>query len=87
VYLSKYLSGDDFERYHFSQGWVFSGWIGWSKWYKKNWGVYPDKELVRAIAKLPVYERNEVLGLYRSEVRLKSNNRKRTRGRLNCSIE
>lgn len=45
-YLSKYLSGEDFERYYFSQGWVFPGWIGFSKWYKEQWGEYPPKEVL-----------------------------------------
>ena len=63
-YLSKYLCSDDFERYHFSQGWVFKGWIGWSKWYKKNWGVYPPRDLICHVARLSRGEGGVVLELY-----------------------
>lgn len=45
-YLSKYLSGDDFERYHFSTGWVFWGWIGFSQWMKKEFSCYPPREML-----------------------------------------
>lgn len=66
-YLSGYLSGEGFERYHFSQGWVFSGWIGWSRWYKKNWGVWPPMTLVKGLAKEPASVREEDLMLYKTE--------------------
>ncbi len=48
---------------------MFKGWIGWSKWYKKNWGVYPPRELICHIARLSVVERVEVLELYMDEKR------------------
>jgi len=31
---------------------VFKGWIAWSKWFKKNYGVYPDKMCPGVLAKL-----------------------------------
>jgi len=38
--------------------------VGWVRnitlWYKRNWGVYPPKELVKKIAKLPTEERGKV---------------------------
>ncbi len=40
-YLSGYLSKEGFERYHFSGGWVFTGWIGFSQWFKREFGDYP----------------------------------------------
>lgn len=49
-YLSKYLSGEDFERYHFSSGWVFLGWIGYSHWIKREFGQYPTKEMLVELA-------------------------------------
>lgn len=58
-YLSKYLSGEDFERCYFSKGWVFPGWIGFSKWFKKEFGVYPPREMLVALAKMSGAEREE----------------------------
>jgi hypothetical protein len=49
-YLSKYLSSDDFERYYFSSGWVFPGWIGYSQWIKREFGQYPIKEMLSELA-------------------------------------
>ena len=48
---------------------MFPGWIGWSKWYKKNWGVWPSKELVKGLAKLHARAREKDLELYREEIR------------------
>ena len=67
-YLSKYLSSENFERYHFSNGWVFPGWIGWSKWYKKSWGKYPPNEMLRMIAQMNSKARENVLELYKYEL-------------------
>jgi len=65
-YLSKYLSGEDFERYYFSKGWVFPGWIGFSQWYEKEFGIYPPREMLVEIAKMSKAEREEHtwFGLY-----------------------
>ena len=65
-YLSKYLSGEDFERYYFSKGWVFPGWIGFSQWFKKEFAVYPPREMLIEIAKTSKIEREEHVwfGLY-----------------------
>lgn len=51
-YLCKYLSRDDFERYHFSQDWVFKGWIGFSKWFKKEFGQYPERDRIIKLARM-----------------------------------
>jgi hypothetical protein len=58
-YLSKYLSKEDFERYYFSKGWVFPGWIGFSQWVKKEFGAYPKRELLVELAKMSKAEREE----------------------------
>jgi hypothetical protein len=34
-----YLSQAGFERYHFSGGWVFPGWIGFSQWLKRSLAI------------------------------------------------
>jgi len=32
--------------YHFSGGWVFPGWIGFSQWFKKEFDIYPPREML-----------------------------------------
>jgi hypothetical protein len=65
-YLSKYLSKTDFERYYFSGGWVFPGWIGFSQWIKKEFGVYPPREMLVNLGRMGKAERkdNTWFGLY-----------------------
>ena len=65
-YLSKYLSNSDFERYYFSGGWVFPGWIGFSKWFKNEFGVYPPREMLVELGKMSEGQRGEHtwVGLY-----------------------
>jgi hypothetical protein len=65
-YLSKYLSGEDFERYYFSKGWVFSVWIGFSQWLKKEFGTYPPREMLVKLAKMSKAGREEhpLFGVY-----------------------
>ncbi|MGB5926335.1 MAG: hypothetical protein WBH01_09660 [Dehalococcoidia bacterium] len=58
-YLSKYLSKEDFERYHFSGGWVFPGWIGFSQWIKHEFGGYPKREMLVELGKMSKAEREE----------------------------
>ena len=58
-YLSKYLSGEDFERYYFSNGWVFLGWIGFSQWFKKEFSAYPKREILVQLAKMSKVGREE----------------------------
>lgn len=42
-YLAKYMHRQSCNRYIMSAGWVFKGWVYWSKWYKKNFGKYPQQ--------------------------------------------
>lgn len=58
-YLSKYLSKEDFERYHFSGGWVFPGWIGFSQWIKKEFEAYPKREMLAELGRMSKEEREE----------------------------
>ncbi len=69
-YLSKYLSGEDFERYYFSKGWVFPGWIEFSKWIKNEFGAYPERGRLVELAKMSKEERKEHtwFGLYLTEI-------------------
>jgi hypothetical protein len=58
-YLSKYLSKADFERYYFSGGWVFTGWIGFSQWFKKEFSIYPPREMLVNLGRMSKEEREE----------------------------
>jgi hypothetical protein len=35
-----------------SAGWVFPSWVSWSRWFKGNYGVYPDQMYPGILAKL-----------------------------------
>jgi hypothetical protein len=61
-----YLSKADFERYHFSGGWVFPGWIGFSQWTKREFGDYPQREMLVELGRMSKAERVEHtwFGLY-----------------------
>ena len=45
---------------------MFPGWIGFSKWFKKEFGVYPPREMLVELAKMSNEEREEDtwFGLY-----------------------
>jgi hypothetical protein len=70
-YLSKYLSGEDFERYYFSKGWVFPGWISFSQWFRKEFGDYPPREMLVELTKTSKVEREEHtwFGVYLWEIK------------------
>jgi hypothetical protein len=38
---------------------VFHGWIGFSHWFKKEFGAYPPKEMLVELAKMSKAEREE----------------------------
>lgn len=42
-YLAKYMHQQSSNRYIMSAGWVFKGWVSWSRWYKQNFGEYPQR--------------------------------------------
>ncbi len=39
-------------RYIVSNGWVFHGWIGFSRWFKKEFGVYPPREMLVELSRM-----------------------------------
>jgi len=53
-YIGKYLNMQSYHvrKYIMSGGWVFPGWVSWSKWFKQHYGVYPDKMYPGVLAKL-----------------------------------
>jgi hypothetical protein len=81
--LSKYLSKADFERYYFSKGWVFLGWIGFSQWFKKEFGDYPQREMLIHLGRMSKAEREEDtwFGLY-----LEENKKQKERKRYKVSV-
>ena len=42
-----------------SDGWVFSGWIGFSQWIKKEYGDYPKREMLVELRRMSKEEREE----------------------------
>jgi hypothetical protein len=53
-YIGKYLHMQSYRvrKYIMSAGWVFKGWISWSLWFKRHYGVYPDQKYPGILAKL-----------------------------------
>ncbi len=62
-YLAKYMHKQSSNRYIMSAGWVFKGWVSWSKWFKKNWGKYPQEvmpDVFGYLANLSKSERDKI---------------------------
>jgi len=53
-YLGNYLNMQSYRvrKYIMSAGWVFPGWVSWSKWFKRHYGVYPDQKYPGILVKL-----------------------------------
>jgi hypothetical protein len=65
-YIGNYLNTQSYRvrKYIMSAGWVFPGWVSWSKWFKRNYGVYPDKMypgILAKLARMSNSERNEII--------------------------
>jgi len=58
-HLGEYLGKEDLERHYFSGGWVFPGWIGFSRWIKKEFSYYPKREVLVGLAKMSKAQREE----------------------------
>ena len=67
-YIGNYINMQSYpvRKYIMSAGWVFPGWIGFSKWYKKEFGDYPPREMLVGLSKMSKAEREEHtwFGLY-----------------------
>lgn len=72
-YIGKYLhmQSHHVRKYIMSAGWVFLGWIGFSQWIKKEFGIYPIREMLVELGKMSKTEREEhtLFGLYLWETR------------------
>jgi len=53
-YIGKYPYTQSYNvpMYIMSAGWVFPGWISWSKWFKQHYGIYPDQKYPDTSVKL-----------------------------------
>ena len=65
-YIGNYLNSQSYhvKKYIMSAGWVFKGWIAWSKWFKKHYGVYPEQMypgILAKLARLPRSVRDEII--------------------------
>jgi hypothetical protein len=60
-YIGKYLHMQSYHvrKYIMSAGWVFSGWIGFSQWIKKEFGYYPRREILVSLARMSKGGREE----------------------------
>ncbi|MFC2017118.1 hypothetical protein ACFLUD_01730 [Chloroflexota bacterium] len=82
-YLAKYLGKERSSRYIMSAGWVFPGWISWSKWYKRNYGLYPDGVYPGALVRLSRMSKDERDEIVLPELARKLRGGKRSRA-LEC---
>lgn len=51
-YMAKYLAKETANRYWQSYGWIFRGWVGWSKLIKGVTGRYPSKSILCGLARI-----------------------------------
>jgi hypothetical protein len=60
-YIGKYLHMQSYyvRKYIMSAGWVFSGWVGFSQWFKKEFGIYPPREMLVELGRMSKAEREE----------------------------
>jgi len=65
-YIGKYLHMQSYHvrKYIMSAGWVFPGWIGFSQWFKKEFGDYPDQKypgILEKLARMSKRVRDEII--------------------------
>ena len=57
--LAKYLGKELRHRYWASYGWVFQGWVGWSRRVCKVKGFFPSQSILRSLARLSAEKREQ----------------------------
>ena len=65
-YIGRYLNMQSYHvrKYIMSAGWVFPGWVSWSKWFKQHYGVYPDQKypgILVKLARMSKRERDQII--------------------------
>ena len=67
-YIGNYLNTQSYHvrKYIMSAGWVFPGWVGFSWWFKREFGDYPAREMFIGLGRMNKAEREEDtwFGLY-----------------------
>jgi len=60
-YIGNYLNMQSYgvRKYIMNTAWVFKGWVSWSRWFKKHYGVYPDQMYPGILAKLSRMSKSE----------------------------
>jgi len=60
-YIGKYLHMQSYHvrKYIMSAGWVFPGWIGFSQWFKREFGDYPPREMLVELGRMSRAERED----------------------------
>lgn len=57
--LAKYMGKELRNRYWASYGWVFKGWVGWSRRVCRATGAYPSQAILRTLARISPEKRNQ----------------------------
>jgi len=82
-YIGNYLNMQSYGvgKYIMSAGWVFPGWVGFSKWFKREFGEYPTREMMIELSRMSKVEREEHtwFGLYLWERRKEKGSRRSVR--------
>lgn len=65
-YIGNYLNNQSYrvKKYIMSAGWVFKGWVSWSRRFKRNYGVYPDQMcpgILARLSRMSKVERDEIV--------------------------
>ena len=65
-YIGKYIHMQSYhvDKYIMSAGWVFPGWISWSKRFKRKYGDYPEQMypgILVKLARMSKSERDEIM--------------------------
>jgi len=65
-YIGNYLNMQSYRvrKYIMSAGWVFPGWVSWSKRFRRKNGVYPDEMypgILGKLASMSKSERDEIM--------------------------
>ena len=67
-YIGNYLNMQSYRvhKYIMSGGWVFPGWVGFSKWFRREFGEYPPRDMMIELSRMSTEEREEDtwFGLY-----------------------
>ena len=83
-YIGNYMNTQSYrvKKYIMSAGWVFPGWIGFSKWFKMEFGNYPTREMMIELSRMSKAERKEYtwFGVYLWE-------KKNLVGKCNVSVK